>query len=359
MLAVKAPTMNALEQQLHYPFGEALPAAGTALDVAPGMRWVRMGLPFALNHVNLWLLRDRIGGRDGWTVVDCCIDSPESRAQWEDVFAGALDGLPVLRVVVTHMHPDHVGLAHWLCARWNAPFHISATDFFSAHLGSYGPGFGGDAAADFFAAHGLQDAAALEAIRQRKGYYKGLVPAVPPSFHRLMDGGTVAIGGQAWTCIAGYGHAPEHIALYNPQTNILIGGDMMLPRISTNISVFNAEPEANPLDLFLASIDRFRALPADVLCLPSHGKPFTGVHTRIGQLHDHHRERLADLLQACATGPQTAADVLPLLFKRTLDVHQTTFAMGEAIAHLHSLWYAHQVQRTLGADGIYRFKAPQ
>ncbi|WP_295852336.1 MBL fold metallo-hydrolase [uncultured Xylophilus sp.] len=349
--------MNALEQQLHYPLGDTLPAAGTALEVAPGLRWVRMGLPFALDHVNLWLVRDRFEGREGWTVVDTCIDAPHARDQWQSVFDTALDGLPVVRVLVTHMHPDHIGLAHWLCARWDAPLWISATDYYAARLGSHGPGMGGEEAARFFGSHGLAEGEALAKIRGRIGYYKSMVPDVPRSFRRLMDGDTIALGGQAWRCISGYGHAPEHIALYCAATNILLGGDMMLPRISTNVSVFDAEPEADALSLFLRSIERFRDLPDDVLALPAHGKPFRGVHTRIDQLQDHHRERLADLLAACTRAPQSAADVLPLLFHRALDVHQMTFAMGEAVAHLHALWHSGQVVRERGGDGVWRFRA--
>ncbi|MFE8647002.1 MBL fold metallo-hydrolase [Sphingomonas sp. NCPPB 2930] len=348
--------MNALEQRLHYPFGDTVPAPGAVIEVAPGIRWVRMGLPFALDHVNLWLLRDTLDGREGWTVVDCCIDAPEPRAQWEQVFASGLDGLPVLRVVVTHMHPDHIGLAHWLCERWEARLWISATDYYAARLGSHGAGFGGDGAAAFFVSHGLQSPEAMEKIRSRHNYYQSMVPAVPMQFRRLLDGATVRIGDHDWTCIVGHGHAPEHIALYCAATGILLGGDMMLPRISTNVSVFDAEPEADALTLFLQSIDRFAPLPADTLVLPAHGKPFTGLHERIAQLHDHHRDRLAELLQACATAPRSAADVLPILFPRTLDAHQMTFAMGEAVAHLHALWLGGQVQRIKGEDGVWRFR---
>jgi glyoxylase-like metal-dependent hydrolase (beta-lactamase superfamily II) len=352
--------MNLLEQQLHYPLGETLPDSGTALEVAPGVRWIRMGLPFALNHINLWLLRDEIDGQAGWTIVDCCIARDESKAQWEAIFASQLEGLPVLRVVVTHMHPDHIGLSHWLCERWHVRLWISATDYSTARLACSGTtGFGGDSAAQFFASHGLTDPGSIEQIRARTGYYAGMVPEVPMRFRRLMDGMDLHIDGRQWRCISGYGHAPEHIALYCDDatlpTPVLISGDMMLPRISTNISVYDSEPESNPLALFLASIDKFKALAPNTLTLPSHGKPFEGLQTRIQQLHDHHRDRLDEVMAACAASPCSAAEILPVMFKRPLDLHQTTFAMGEAIAHLHLLWFEDRLQRRLGADGIYRF----
>jgi len=350
--------MNELERQLHYPMGDALPEPGSSLEVAPGVRWIRMALPFVLNHINLWLLRDEIDGRPGWSIVDCCVSREESKAQWEQVFATQLQGLPILRVIVTHMHPDHIGLAYWLCERWNARLWISATDYNVARLGALGPtAFGGDAAANFLASHGLNDPDSVAQIKARATYFPKLVPAVPAQYRRMADGDVLCIGAHRWTCISGYGHAPEHIALHCAELGLLIGGDMMLPRISTNVSVYEVEPESNALRQFLDSIDKFKSLPGDTLTLPSHGKPFTGLHVRIGQLHAHHRERLGEVLAACRAKACSAADIVPVLFTRALDLHQTTFAMGESIAHLHALWFDGQLRRAQSADGVYRFQA--
>jgi glyoxylase-like metal-dependent hydrolase (beta-lactamase superfamily II) len=353
----RARGMNALEHQLQYPLGDTLPEVGTTLEVAPGVRWLRMPLPFALDHINLWLLRDRDDdGRDGWTIVDCGITSDTTRAAWERVFETELQGLPVLRVIVTHMHPDHIGLAHWLTERWNVRLWISATDWNAARLASQSTtGFGGASAAAFMASHGLSDPVAVEKIKGRSNYYASMVPQLPPRFRRLMHDDVVRIGAHAWTCIAGFGHAPEHISLHCATLGVLISGDMVLPRISTNVSVIDLEPEGNPLPLYLASIARLGTLPAETLVLPSHGKPFRGLHERIAQLKSHHDERFADVLQACREAPQTAASLLPVLFKRPLDLHQTTFAMGESIAHLHALWLDGRLKRQLGADGVFRF----
>jgi glyoxylase-like metal-dependent hydrolase (beta-lactamase superfamily II) len=348
--------MNALERQLDYPFGEALPAVGTTLEVAPGVRWLRMALPFQLDHINLWLLRDRIEGVEGWSIVDCGIADDATRAAWEQVFATELQGLPVLRVIVTHMHPDHIGLADWLTEKWGVRLWISATDYTTARLASSGiAAIGGEATARFMASHGLTDADAQAKIRARTDYYASMVPALPTAYRRLMDGEVLPIGGHGWQCHVGHGHAPEHIALHCAALGVLISGDMVLPRISTNVSVHENEPESNPLRLYLDSIERMKALPAETLVLPSHGRPFKGLHTRVDQLAAHHAERFADVIQACGEAPQHAAGLLPVLFRRPLDLHQTTFAMGESVAHLHALWLDGQLVRRQGADGIYRF----
>jgi glyoxylase-like metal-dependent hydrolase (beta-lactamase superfamily II) len=357
------PSKSALESALEYPLGDTLPAPGQALEVLPGVRWVRMGLPFALDHINLWLLGDVADdGREGWAVVDCGITNEATRSAWEQVFDKGLDGLPVLRVIVTHMHPDHIGLAHWLCERWGVRLWISATDYHVARLGTRSTtGFGGGPAAAFFASQGLGDDESVAKIRARANYYPSMVPEVPPHYRRLLDGDTLVMGSgaspQRWRLVSGYGHAPEHMALHNPDLRVLISGDMVLPRISTNVSVFESEPEANPLPLYLNSIERFRTMAADTLVLPSHGKPFRGLHTRIDQLHAHHQARLAEVLHACAQRPCSGADIVPLMFRPGLDLHQMTFAIGEAVAHLHMLWQRGQLRRKAGADGVWRFTA--
>ena len=353
--------MNPLESRLDYPLGDTLPPPGRALEVAPGVRWLRMGLPFALNHVNLWLLEDsqatENGPVRGWTVVDCGIADESTREQWEQVFVHELGGLPVLRVIATHCHPDHVGLAHWLCERWRAPLWMTAGEYGAARMMSAAlPGTDGEAMLGHFIRHGVRDPAMLEKLAGRREYYPSLVPAMPAAFHRLQQGQPLEIGGRAWQVISGYGHSPEHAALHCPALGVLVSGDMVLPRISTNVSVFAIEPEADPVGAFLQSLQAFRGLPADTLVLPSHGKPFTGLHERIDQLEAHHDERLAEVQTACAERPCSAHEVLPVLFPRALDLHQTTFAMGEAVAHLNRLWLGGRLQRTRDADGVFRFR---
>jgi glyoxylase-like metal-dependent hydrolase (beta-lactamase superfamily II) len=349
------------ESALHYPLGEALPDFGTTIVLAPGVRWLRMKLPFALDHINLWLLRDEIDGVEGWTIVDCGIANEETKAAWEKIFATQLEGLPVLRVLATHMHPDHVGLAQWLCEKWQAPLWISMTDFLTAQWlsckeggAAIGARAGGGGSADHFKRHGLIAEEDLEKIRARSNYYSNMVPGMPRQYRRIMDGENILIGGRQWQVIMGYGHAPEHASLFCKELGVLISGDMLLPRISTNVSVFDVDPDADPLGLYLESLDRYLPLPEDTLVLPSHGKPFKGMKPRIAQLKAHHDDRLADTLGACKE-PAHAREIVPVLFKRELDIHQLTFAMGEAIAHLNYLLRRGKLRRQLCEDGVLRF----
>lgn len=352
--------MNALESQLDYPYGDALPASGSVLDVAPGIKWLRMGLPFALNHINLWLLADTAstenGSVHGWTIIDCGISNDATRDAWEQIFATQLNGLPILRVICTHCHPDHVGLADWICSRWTVPLWMTTGEYAFARMMSAAlPGADGTAMFPFFIKHGLSDPAMLKELEGRRSYYPTLVPSVPQSYIRLHDEQQVRIGEHQWRIITGYGHSPEHAALYCAELNVMISGDMVLPRISTNVSVFAIEPESNPVQQFLDSLLKYKELPADTLVLPSHGKPFRGLHTRIKQLFDHHEARLREVLEACTT-PQSAADIVPIMFRRPLDAHQLSFALGEALAHLHKLWFDGVLRRVVCSDEVIRFQ---
>ena len=347
--------MNALESQLAYPLNDTVPAIGAVLPLAPGLGWLRMPLPFALDHINLWLLADEGEAGAGWSAVDCGVATDATRAAWEQVFADGMQGQPLLRVIATHCHPDHIGLSDWLCRRFDAPFWITTGEYgFGRMMSAALPGVDGTAAISHFQRHGLAGAALLEQMQTRRHYFPSLVPAVPASYARMQHGQQVAIGEHSWRVITGFGHSPEHAALYCAALGVLISGDMVLPRISTNVSVFAIEPEGNPLQLYLDSLDRFADLPADTLVLPSHGRPFRGLHIRINQLRAHHAARLAEVVEACAT-PCSAMEIVPIMFRRPLDAHQLTFALGEALAHLHKCWNDGVVRRRTGADGIIRF----
>jgi glyoxylase-like metal-dependent hydrolase (beta-lactamase superfamily II) len=340
--------------QLRFSSGDA-PPPGTIKNVAPTVFWLRMPLPFQLNHINLWLIEER----DGWVIVDTGINMAETQRHWETIFAQALNGKPVTRVVVTHMHPDHVGLAGWLCERWQAPLHMTLGDYMSAQAIRNGIVDAGETRGTHLLSNGVPAAKVETFVQHRGGYSKGVGP-LPQSFERLIHGHPVMMGGHRWQVIIGRGHAPEHASLWCPDLNLLISGDQVLPKISTNVGVWPNEPRADTLSWFLDSFTRFRALPADALVLPSHGFPFTGLHTRLDQLVAHHDARLAEIAAATAArgdAGATAWDMVPTLFPRHLDNNQVVFAFAETLAHMHCLETRGHVERCTGADGVHRFVA--
>ena len=333
---------------LEYPFPE-VPAPGTTIEVAPGVHWLSMPLPFQLDHINLWLLDEEEGGNEGWTVVDTGIGNAETRALWEKILHRG-----VKRVILTHYHPDHAGNAAWLCSRYGAEFWTTQGEYLTAHaVRSSGAGYTAEAVLSVFRKNGLDEERAAR-MRTSRNRYAELVPEFPFSYRRIIEGDEIEAGSRRWRAFIGHGHAPEHLSLYSESLNTVIAGDMLLSTISTNVSVWSIDPEGDPLRLFLDSIARYRELPDDVLVLPSHGKPFRGAHKRVAQLEEHHRSRLLELVDSLKN-PKSAAELLGVLFRRPLDPHQTFFAMGEAIAHLHYLYYAGRAKRALGDDGIMRY----
>ncbi len=335
--------------ELDYPLHQG-PPPGTTIEIVPGVHWVRMALPFPPDHINLWLIEDGAA----WAIVDCGLAREETKAAWEQVFAATLDGRKVTRLFVTHFHPDHLGLGTWLLGRWEAALHMTAAEWLIART-VHGQGSEADLASRvaFYRANGLSGER-LAPFAQPGNIYRKGVPEVPSAFTRLTGGAPVEIGGRSWMPIIGRGHAPEHACLYCPTLNTIIGGDILLPRISPNVSVWPSEPLANPLKDFLDSLANFAELPDDVLVLPAHGLPYRGIHLRIAELKLHHAERLDRLVSALVT-PHSAADCLPLLFRREIHPGNISLAIGESLAHLHLLEQQGRVRRIRGDDEVWRF----
>jgi glyoxylase-like metal-dependent hydrolase (beta-lactamase superfamily II) len=340
---------------LDYPH-PAPPPPGATIEVAPGVWWLRMPLPFALDHINLWLIRDA----GGHVLVDTGYGDAATRALWDVHRATTLRGQPLRRIVVTHYHPDHLGNAAQLASQDGIAVEMTATEYLAAHAvhGNHA-GSGVDDYCRHFAAHGMA-AADVAALHARGNRYRAGAPELPQSYRRILGGDELTLGERRFTVIPGYGHSPEHAALFAAApAPLLISGDMLLPRISTNVAVGPADPDGDPLARFLASLAPFEALPSETLVLPSHGLPFRGAARRVAQLRAHHDERLTELAAHLARSavPLCAADVLPVLFRRTLDQQQRFFAMGEAIAHLNYLWHAERVERLRDAGGAIRYRA--
>jgi glyoxylase-like metal-dependent hydrolase (beta-lactamase superfamily II) len=336
--------------KLAHPWSEP-PAPGEVTVVAPGIAWLRMPLPFQLNHINLWLLEDG----DGWTVVDTGAGLDDTRGLWERIFAGPLDGRPVTRVLVTHFHPDHMGNAGWLTERWRTDLWCTQTEWLYAQYARRArDGGDGDARVAHYRRHGAREDA-LALIRERGNPYPALVPTLAPAYRRIREGDALEIGGRRWEVLTVYGHAPEHACLWCRELGVLISGDQVLPKITTNVSVWPEQPMGDPLRLYLDSFARFQPMPPETLVLPSHGLPFAGLHARIAILREHHETRLGEALDALVE-PLSAADLVPTLFRRTLDSHQLGFALGESLAHLRFLESGGLAARVVGEDGVHRFR---
>lgn len=334
---------------LSYPFGrkpDIMP--GEPVKVADGVHWVRFAMPMSLDHINLWLLEDG----DGWTVVDTCIDIDSARETWAALFSGFLGGKPVTRVICTHMHPDHVGLAGWLCEQFGADLWMSREEFLMGRTMASDTGRAApDVALRFYRAAGWKEES-LELYKQRFGNFGRAIYAMPDSFRRLSDRETITIGEHYWQVIVGRGHSPEHVALYCPGLKLLISGDQILPRISPNVSVFPTEPQGDPMKEWLRSQAIIRdILPDDLLVLPAHEAPFHGLHVRLSQLIELHKRDLVKLFNYLEK-PCRAVDCFPALFKPVIDESNISLATGETLAHLNCLLGRRRITRRRDADGV-------
>ena len=339
-------------ESLTYPL-QPPPAPGEAVQVAPGVLWLRMPLPMALNHINVWALADG----DTWTVVDTGMQTTETAAAWQSAFSGALGGRPVGRVICTHMHPDHIGMAGWMTRRFGCQLWITRLEYLTCRMLAADTGREPPAdAIRFYRAAGW-DEDAIEDYKTRFGGFGKHIYALPDSFRRITDGDELEIGGHIWRAVVGRGHSPEHLCLHCPQLALMISGDQVLPRITSNVSVFPTEPEADPLADWLASITEVGCrVPDDVLVLPAHNEPFRGLHTRLGQLRARHEEALGGLREALRE-PKRAIDVFHVMFRRPVGLSLLTFATGEALAHLNCLMQRGQATRELDARGIAWYAA--
>ncbi|MEL7042639.1 MAG: MBL fold metallo-hydrolase [Pseudomonadota bacterium] len=341
---------------LDYPFGDTTPAVGETIEVRPGIHWVRMPLPFSLKWINLWLIDD---GPKGWTIIDTGMPLEDTKTAWRKIFAERLGGRPVWRVIVTHMHPDHIGNAGWLSRKFpGAELWISRLEYVTCRMlvadtGREAPAVG---AAFYRRAGWTPDQIAM--YESRFGGFGRGVSRLPDAYRRLSDRDTLEMAGQTWRVIVGSGHSPEHVCLYCDALNIIISGDQLLPKISSNVSVFPTEPDANPLADWLQSCEKLRAeLPADVLVLPGHNEPFLGAHPRLEHLIHGHGIALKRLTQRLQQAPRRVIDVFPAIFGRKIDDDVISMATGEAIAHLNYLLIKGDAQREQDADGVDWYRA--
>lgn len=328
--------------------GMDAPAAGKVREVAPGVLWARLPLPFQLDHVNLYLLADG----EGWMVIDTGLKTPASIAAWKALLSGPLAGRPIRRVLCTHMHPDHIGLAGWLCERSGASLLMSRTEYLTGRMLAAEEADDPPQAGEiFYRAAGWSDARIQAWRADYGGFGKGVSP-MPRAYKRLCDDDLLSINGEEWQVVVGAGHSPEHVCLWRRSDDAFIAGDQILPRISSNVSVWPTEPDADPLGDWMDSLTKLRALlPERALILPGHGEPFTGVHARLDALRRGHETALKRLDRTLRK-PARVIDAFPAVFGRAVGDAMLGMATGEAQAHLNYLERRGRARRSRDEAGV-------
>jgi glyoxylase-like metal-dependent hydrolase (beta-lactamase superfamily II) len=354
------PESASAAPSLSYPCGEP-PAPGAAREVAPGVLWLRMPLPFTLNHINLWALADEDERGPGWAIVDTGTKTPEALAAWRQLIAadGPLAATPqgarITRVLCTHMHPDHVGMAGWLTRKFQCRLWMTRLEYLTcrtllADTGREAP----QEAICFYTQAGWSEEA-LDVYRTRFGRFGKYLHPLPDAYRRIAAGEVLRIGGNDWRVVVGHGHSPEHACFVSDALGVMISGDQVLPRISSNVSVFPTEPDANPLGEWMDSISRLRgSLDDGLLVLPAHGEPFRGLHARLDRLALGHDRGLERLRRSLAEAPKRAIDVFGALFARPIDSTGDLLGMatGESLAHLNCLIALGQAVCEPDAQGV-------
>lgn len=337
---------------LTFPHAEP-PGPGRLTEVAPGVMWLRLPLPYRLDHVNIYLIRHEIG----WTALDTGLGTDECRAAWEAVLAGPLAGQSLASMIVTHFHPDHVGLAGWLAERFGLELSMPRPEYLYSLALQYAPGdLGAEMHRPFYHRHGLSPEI-TELVLSRGHEYLRRTTGVPTTYHRIKHGDLLRLGGRAFHVLTGGGHALEQAMLYQPGDRLFFAADQVIARISPNVSVHAMEPDLDALGIYLTSLRALReAIPADVLVLPGHGLPFYGLHVRIDELIRHHAERCAEIAAACAGQPLSVSQLLPYVFQRELDEHQTSFAFGEVLAHVNHMLGRGELSGETDAGGTDRYR---
>ena len=345
--------MHAPQPGLTYP-RDLPPAPGTVSEIAPGVLWFRLALPFLLDHVNIYLIEDG----DGWSLIDTGLGDAATERAWGQLLAGALRAHPINRIIVTHFHPDHVGSAGWLLKRFDVPLYMSATEYLLSLNMHLDPGaLEAEHYRNFYRSHGLDEATTQNVVTKGHEYLR-IVSGLPKTYRRLIAGDVLRLGGRQFEVLTGGGHSPEQVMLLCRDDKLFFAADQVLAKITPNVSVAAVDPAGDPLGIYLRSLRALKETVADdVLVLPGHQLPFTGLGARAGQLERHHLLRCEAITRACRAAPRSAAELIPYIFERALDAHQMGFAFSEVLAHVNYMLRRGELQAVTGADGVERVRA--
>ena len=338
------------QKKLEYPFSNR-PKDGELLNVKGGIHWLRMPLPIALNHINLWLIE----GNNGFTIIDSGMSTDEAKGIWRNIFNEFVSPKKVEKILITHMHLDHSGLAGWLSSELNIDPHFTQKEHNETQKI-----IGGmsdeqiDLALDYYRKCGY-DKKSEDQFRERIGLRKSLSSHKVEEIIVIKDGDVLNLSDGEWKVIIVEGHSPEHACLYNKENNVFICGDALLPRITPNVSVNPISPDANPLQSWIESLEKIKSvIPNDALVLPSHGYPYVGAHYRIDAIIENHFKKLESVLEAI-TEPKNVTDLFSLLFKSEINEHTRVLAVGETMSHLNFLIGKGEIKKTIDQNGLYSF----
>lgn len=337
--------------QLIYP--HPTPPAGAApIEVAPGIMWLRLPLPYSIvDHVNAYLLK----GEEGWIVVDTGPDLPEVREIWDQLFAGPFRGERFSAVVCTHFHVDHAGLAGYIADRWRIPLLMTYREYFTMCARRKDLDQVPWQIASFYREAGYPQDRLQQTLLMFR--FSGELFTPPPSFTCLRDRDALPKAGGDWRVLTGAGHSPEQAMLFSAADKLLLSGDQILPRIASNVSVSAVNPGDDPLSGWFATLERLASLPPETLVLPAHGEPFQGVRVRAAELRDRNRQKLHRLLEICGAVPVSAYDLVPELFRPGLSDFNTLLALGECLAYVSYAVRSGMLQGTADADGVLRYRS--
>lgn len=342
-----------MSDALEYPFGNNAQLAQAEL-LRTGVYRLAIPLPGALSmeHINTWIVDEG----DSWSLVDCGYDFSPARQAWQGLERTLFAKKPVNRIVVTHHHVDHSGLAGWLSNRYGAAIYMAEAEFNARCQVFLRQGlWSREEGIDFFERAGLTAVEYETVANWLEFNIQGFDR--PIGRYRTLDGlDHLSIGEHAWQVITVRGHSPAHTCLYCENLGVLVAGDNLLPSLAAFVGIEPGDSLAfDPLGRFLSDVKQLKELPADTLVLPAHGAPFIGLHNKLEQVEQHYRALLEKVLCACAE-PSTVMAITRRFFPERIIQKNPFFTVAKVAAVVNHLLAQRQLEWLPGSEKPYLFR---